>query len=121
MKVKHNKISKVSRRDFLKTSAAVSVAAMTPGSHSIYAGLYRLTEPFSMLAGASQRHIFDLGDMKNSLRIIPTGISGNFMSDHYDDQAERWRQVEYRPFFLEREDVEKDAAYHLTMVPCIDE
>jgi penicillin amidase len=91
------------------------------GSHSINASLYRLTEPFSMLAGASQRHIFDLGNMKNSLRIIPTGISGNFMSDHYDDQTERWLRVEYRPFFLEREDVEKDAVYHLTMVPRTDD
>jgi penicillin amidase len=93
---------------------------MGGGSHSINPGLYRLTQPFIMLAGASQRHIFDLGNMKNSLRIIPTGISGNFMSDHYSDQVELWRRVEYRPFHLDREDVEKDAAYFLKMIPAKD-
>ena len=87
------------------------------GSHSLNPGLYRLTEPYRALAGASQRHIFDLGNMKNSLRIIPAGISGNFMSDHYDDQFDLWRGVEYRPFHLDREDVEKDARYRLKMIP----
>jgi penicillin amidase len=90
---------------------------MGGGSHSVNPGLYRLTEPFAVLAGASQRHIFDLGNMKNSLRVIPSGISGNFMSDHYDDQVELWRQVEYRPFFLDRDDVEKEATYRMKMVP----
>ena len=87
------------------------------GSHSVNPGLYRLTEPYAMLAGASQRHIFDLGNMKNSLRIIPAGVSGNFMSDHYADQAELWRKVEYRPFLLDREDVEKEATYRMKIIP----
>ncbi len=87
------------------------------GSHSVNPGLYRLTEPYAMLAGASQRHIFDLGNMKNSLRIIPAGISGNFMSDHYADQVELWRKVEYRPFLLDREDVEKEATYRMKIIP----
>jgi penicillin amidase len=90
---------------------------MDGGSHTLNPGLYRLTEPYRMLAGASQRHIFDLGNMKNSLRIIPAGISGNFMSDHYADQFDLWRKVEYRPFVLDREDVEADAKYVLTILP----
>lgn len=90
---------------------------MDGGSNTINAGLYRLTEPWVMLAGASQRHIFDLGNPGNSLRIIPTGISGNFMSDHYDDQVGLWRAVQYRPFHLDRADVEADARYRLKIIP----
>ena len=55
--------------------------------------------------------------MKNSLRVIPTGISGNFMSPHYDDQTEVWRTGKYRPFVLDRKSVEKDARYTLSMIP----
>jgi penicillin amidase len=90
---------------------------MGGGSGTVDAGLYRLTQPYAMLAGASQRHIFDLGNMKNSLRIIPAGISGNFMSRHYDDQVDLWRQVEYRPFHLDRDDVEAEAAYRMKIIP----
>jgi penicillin amidase len=84
---------------------------------TVNAGLYRLTAPYAMLAGSSQRHIFDLADMKKSLRIIPGGISGNFMSPHYDDQIDLWRQMEYRPFQLERSDLERDATTLMIMRP----
>jgi penicillin amidase len=90
---------------------------MGGASNTINAGLYRLTRPWRMLAGSSQRHIFDLGDIENSLRIIPTGISGNFMSDHYNDQVESWRRVDYRPFHLDRKNVEADAKYRIKMIP----
>ena len=93
---------------------------MGGGSNSINPGIYRYSSPWRVVAGASQRHIFDLGNMKNSLRVIPTGISGNFMSDHYKDQVDLWRNVEYRPFVLDREDVEADAAHVMKMIPLSD-
>ena len=49
--------------------------------------------------------------------MIPAGISGNFMSPHYDDQMELWRTGRYRPFVLDRKSVEKDARYTLKMFP----
>ncbi len=78
---------------------------------------YRLTEPWEIYHGASERCIFDLGDMKNSLRVIPAGVSGNFMSPHYDDQIDLWRTVTYRPFVIDREGVDADARYTTTMKP----
>jgi penicillin amidase len=78
---------------------------------------YRLSNPWEGLHGASLRYIIDFSNMKNSLRVIPTGISGNFMSPHYDDQTELWRTGKYRPFVLDRESVEKDARYTLIMIP----
>jgi penicillin amidase len=90
---------------------------MGGGSNSINPGIYRFSNPWKVAAGASQRHIFDLGNMKNSLRVIPTGVSGNFMSDHYTDQVDLWRNVEYRPFVLDRVDVEADAVHVMKMIP----
>lgn len=87
------------------------------GAHSINPSIYRLAAPWQAVAGASQRHIFDLGDMKNSLRIIPTGVSGNFMSPHYDDQTTQWLEVGYRPFRLDEQAVEDDIVYHLLLTP----
>jgi penicillin amidase len=55
--------------------------------------------------------------MNNSLRVIPAGISGNFMSPHYDDQTELWRTGKYRLFVLDRKRVEEDARYTLVMLP----
>jgi penicillin amidase len=78
---------------------------------------YRLTNPWDGYHGASLRYIFDLDDMKNSLRVIPAGISGNFMSQHYDDQTDMWRTVTYRPFVIDREGVEEDTRYLLKMIP----
>jgi penicillin G amidase len=78
---------------------------------------YRLANPWESYHGASMRYIFDLKDMKKSLRVIPVGISGNFMSPHYDDQVDLWRTVTYRPFMLDREDVENDTRYTLILNP----
>jgi penicillin amidase len=92
---------------------------MGGGINSVNAAVYRLSNPYAVVAGASQRHIFDLGNMKNSLRSIPAGISGNFMSRHYDDQFNLWSKAEYRPFVLDPEDVEKEAAYILKIIPAM--
>ena len=78
---------------------------------------YRLAEPWEGYHGASLRYIVDFADRRNSRRVIPAGISGNFMSPHYDDQAELWRAGKYRPFVLDRKSVEADAHYRLNMLP----
>jgi penicillin amidase len=78
---------------------------------------YRLAHPWEGYHGASLRYIIDFADRKNSQRVIPAGISGNFMSPHYDDQAEMWREGRYRPFVLDRQSVEEDARYTLKMIP----
>jgi len=78
---------------------------------------YKLINPWEGYHGASLRYIIDFSNMENSRRVIPAGISGNFMSPHYDDQAELWRTGKYRPFVLDRKSVEKDARYTLKMIP----
>jgi len=78
---------------------------------------YHITDPWEVYHGASERYIFDMGDINSSLRVIPAGISGNFMSPHYDDQALLWRTVSYRPFVLDKDLVMEDAEYILTISP----
>jgi penicillin amidase len=78
---------------------------------------YKLSDPWAGFHGASLRYIIDFSNMKNSLRVIPAGISGNFMSPHYDDQVDLWRHGKYRPFVLDRKSVEEDARYTLVMLP----
>jgi penicillin amidase len=78
---------------------------------------YRLSKPWGGYHGASLRYIIDFSNMKNSRRVIPAGISGNFMSPHYDDQVELWRTGKYRPFVLDRKSVEQDARYTLELIP----
>ena len=90
------------------------------GSGSINAALYRFSDPYTVVAGASQRHIFDLANMNNSLRVIPTGVSGNFMSHHYGDQVDLWRKVAYRPFQLDRDDIVKESVHTMRFIPAAD-
>lgn len=90
---------------------------MGGGSTSINVSHYRLTHPFDVIAGASQRHIFDLTNIDNSSRIIPGGISGNFMSPHYADQVGLWHAGQYRPFVLSRQAVEADAVSVTRLTP----
>jgi len=70
--------------------------------------------------GASFRRIIDFADRANSRSILPGGISGNFMSPHYDDQIELWLAGRYRPFVLDRKAVMQDVRYRLTMRPAKD-
>ena len=98
----------------LMNSGAIPVGG---GETTVNAEMYRLSDPYTVVAGASQRHIFELGNIDKSLRIIPGGVSGNFDSPYYTDQVELWRQGKYRPFVLSWEKVMQDAAHILRLEP----
>ncbi|PRD41520.1 penicillin acylase family protein [Phyllobacterium phragmitis] len=50
--------------------------------------------PYRATHGTSYRGIFDLSDLDRSTYIQTTGQSGNVLSSHYQDMAERWGRVE---------------------------
>ncbi|MAL18669.1 MAG: penicillin acylase family protein [Balneola sp.] len=63
---------------------------------SVNNGQYRWNNAFEMVLGPSIRRISDLSDMSRSKSILPTGQSGNPLSDYYGDQTEMWLNGQYR-------------------------
>jgi penicillin amidase len=57
----------------------------------------------------SFRQIVDLGDLSQSVVIIPPGQSGHLGSVHYDDLLEPWAKGEYHPMLWKREEIEREA------------
>ncbi len=65
----------------------------------------------------SMRMIVDLGELTNSLGVNTTGQSGHPYHPHYIDQADLWRNIQYRPMLWAQADIEADAEGHLTFMP----
>jgi penicillin G amidase len=59
---------------------------------------YEWHAPYAQVLGASIRRIVDLSDLSSSESILPTGQSGNPLSDHFGDQTELWLSGKYRIF-----------------------
>ncbi len=71
--------------------------------------------PATHLDGAGYRAVYDLADLENSRFMIATGQSGNFLSPHYGDFLERWRDGKYIKILGGREAVRN--APHLRLSP----
>ena len=56
--------------------------------------------------GSSERLIVDLGNLNNSLSIIPSGQRGVSTSKHYTDQLEMFLKGEYHPQYFLADDLE---------------
>lgn len=69
-------------------------------------GEFRFTRPFAMTLGPSTRHIVDFANLDGSLSVIPTGESGQPLSDHYSDQVQLWLKGEYHQFPIHEKAVE---------------
>ncbi|HSM36756.1 MAG TPA: penicillin acylase family protein [Longimicrobiales bacterium] len=68
--------------------------------------------------GPSQRHVVDLGAVDDAGGfILPTGQSGNPMSEHYADQFERWHQGGLWRIPLGRAAAEARAVQRLRLLP----
>ena len=67
--------------------------------------------------GPAMRIIIDFADIENSLSVNPTGQSGFFLGDHYDDQAELYNAGKFRKQMMNREEIENSARGTLILVP----
>lgn len=65
-------------------------------------------EPKYMIkAGPSTRRIIDFSDIENSWSVLPTGQSGNPMSEYYDDQADLFVKGKFRKMKLNKAEIIK--------------
>ncbi len=60
---------------------------------------------FNVIMGPAVRTVIDLSNMNGAVSINPTGQSGHFLSKHYDDQAQMFADVEFRPQLMDSVDV----------------
>lgn len=73
---------------------------------------------YEVFAGPSTRRIIDFADVVgNSWSILPTGQSGNVLSDHYSDQAEMYAKGEFRRMLMGKEEIVKVAKYRAVFSP----
>lgn len=63
---------------------------------SINNGEYSWNDPFEMVLGPSIRRIVDFSNLSRSLSILPTGQSGNPLSQYYGDQTDSWLNGQYK-------------------------
>jgi len=70
---------------------------------------------FDSRFGASQRHVYSLGNWDDSLTVLPTGESGIPSSPFYCDQTKLYLENKYQRDVVSRELVEKSAKFKMTM------
>jgi penicillin amidase len=73
--------------------------------------------PFDVDWIPSQRMIVDMSNLDHSLTINTTGQSGHPYNQHYNDQIDRWRLIEYAPMHWDRQQLESTAEGILTLRP----
>ncbi len=72
---------------------------------------------YTAVFGPSMRIIIDFADIENSVSVIPTGQSGNVLSDHYADQAAMYNEGTFRKQMMNREEIEGKQIGTLTFQP----
>ena len=65
----------------------------------------------------STRRLINLGDQKNSFSILPSGNSGHFQSDHYDDQLDLFLNGEYRKLNYTSTQIQSNKKKHFKLTP----
>jgi len=63
----------------------------------------------------SFRQIVDMGDLSQSVVVVPPGQSENLASSHYDDLIQPWLDGEYHPMLWTRSQVEEAAKHKLIL------
>lgn len=85
--------------------------------HTVNPTAYSFHNPYAVVHGASQRHVYDMGNLANSFVAIPTGTSGIPASKYYLDQTEMFINNEFRKDLWLKDDVINAARYHTIFSP----
>jgi penicillin amidase len=71
---------------------------------------------YKVSSGPSTRRVIDFSDVEGSMSILPTGQSGNPLSTHYNDQAQKYVDGEFVPMLLNKEVIKK-SKHKLVLTP----
>lgn len=95
--------------DLLRDYFNVGPFKVSGGNEVINNLLFSLdsTGIYKVKAGPSTRRVIDFSDVENSMAILPTGQSGNPLSKHYKDQAEKFVNGQFVPMYMDRETIEQ--------------
>jgi penicillin G amidase len=74
---------------------------------------------FDVVVIPSWRAVFDLADLDRSVGVLPTGISGNPASPHWNDQGPLWLAGETRPMPFSEGAVIESAQHSLDLYPAV--
>jgi len=87
------------------------------GGSIVNATGWNATKGFEVISLPSLRMIVDLGDMRNSLTVHPTGQSGHAYNPNYINMADLWRNFQYYPMLWNEDDIISNSADHLVLIP----
>ena len=73
--------------------------------------------PFNQIAIPGYRQIVDLSPANDNRFLDAVGQSGHFLSTHYADSLQDWREVRHRKMRMDRADIEKGETGTLRLVP----
>jgi penicillin amidase len=78
------------------------------GNETILQAGFKLdsTGEYKVFFGSQMRIIVDFANVDSSLNMTPCGQSGHLMSKHYDDQAEQYREMKFRPQWMNKQVIE---------------
>lgn len=107
------------RRKPLNHIFNVGPFAVPGGNETIVNHGFRLNTRgrYPVIFGPAMRIIIDFADVENSLSVNPTGQSGFFLSDHYDDQAALYNSGKFRKQMMDRKEIETSGRGTLILVP----
>ena len=93
----------------------------SPGGsfHTVGPFSYDFLDPFTIIHGASHRHVYQVAEWDGSFSVVPGGISGIPASDHYSDQAELFMSGSYRPDLFSLAAVGKNGKYRMSFMPAV--
>ena len=84
---------------------------------TVNVGTVLVDRPYTQEAVPGYRQIVDLSPANNSRFIDAVGMSGHFLSRHYDDFMADWRDVRDRKMRMNRADVDEGALGRLVLTP----
>ena len=78
------------------------------GNETILQSGFKLdsTGEYNIFFGSQMRIIVDFAKVDSALNITPCGQSGHIASKHYKDQAKLYREMKFRPQWMNRDQVE---------------